>query len=93
MGRTLDLPEPLSPMVTILLMKLYGCAMVGSDGGALGGSSHESAYTMTSSWYRETITGQCSRPGMARYLTSEDTYCLVVRDAVRPGSRGGLTSH
>lgn len=46
MGRTLDLPEPLSPMVTILLMKLYGCAMVGSDGGALGGSSHESAYTI-----------------------------------------------
>lgn len=48
---------------------------------------------LTSSWYRETITGQCSRPGMARYLASEDTYCLVVRDAVRPGSRGGLTSH
>ena len=31
--RTLDLPEPESPIVTILLMKLYGCAACAMVGG------------------------------------------------------------
>jgi len=35
MARTLDLPEPESPIVTILLMKLYGCAACAMVGGGV----------------------------------------------------------
>ena len=38
-GHTLDLPEPESPMVTILLIKLYGCV-----GWAMSGGGHCSSY-------------------------------------------------